>query len=280
MPMRPCFLALLLSIVSMTSPVQAWTKPKHATPKEVVERSATIAVAKFAEKNPNFAKRNQDLEILQILKGDLKTGKHRVPCEDQPRFANKVETFIVFLDKAKVWRFVADPLNGKKLEDDLLVMDGFYDLNAYVVSPGLVTLEQLQKYLKDKTLNYRFRGAVYFPEAKEVAWKPGSLKIKGTYDAVTEVAQVEGLPELKGIVAQPEVYMSHWRNDETPSLHLQYSRSTSRALILMGKVDGIDRKTGKFWFVLRLSHPKSLPKRPSKSTWPIRRAAALIANSN
>jgi hypothetical protein len=241
--MRSCVVASLLTVVCCLAPEQAFAKPKATTFEKLIENSATIAVVKFAGDDPDPKKGAVDLQFLEILRGDFKPGKHRISFEDLPRFANKGKEFVVFLDKGKVWRFVAHPLNGKKLDQDLLQLDGFYDYNAYFVSPALVTLDQLQKYLKNKKLVYRFRGEVFFPEAKQAAWKAGSLTIKGTYDAVTEVAKVEGLPDLKGIVRQPKVYMFDARG-ERPRFDLEYSRQNHRLLTLMGKTDGVDPKTG------------------------------------
>ncbi len=125
--MRFCSAACLLSIMCVFAPEQAWAKPKSTTFEEVIESSAIIAVAKFADKDPDFTKDALDLQILQNIKGDLKLGKHRISFEDKPRFANKGDTFIVFLDAGKAWRFVAHPLNGNKLEQDLLQIVGFFD---------------------------------------------------------------------------------------------------------------------------------------------------------
>lgn len=244
MRMRFWLVASLFSIVIIFSPEHAWAKPIETTFEEVLKTSDTIAVAKFADKAPDLGNNAVDLQILQTIKGDLKPGKHSIAFHDHPRFANKGGSFIVFLDAGKVWRVVAHPLNGKELEEDLLQLDGFYDYNAYFVSPALVTLDQLRKYLKDKTLVYHFKGEVYFPEEKQVAWKAGSIKIKGTYDAVNEVAHVEGLPNLKGFDPQPTIFISSGTGHGRPSFHLEYSRNLKRLLVLTGKVDSIDPKTG------------------------------------
>jgi len=244
MLIRICAVAGVLAVVLCLTSEPAWAKPKSTTFEKLIEGSVTIAVAKFADAGPDRNKLVVNLDFLRILKGDMKPGKHRIAFEDHPWFANKGDVFVVFLDADKIWRFVAHPLNGKKLEEDLLQLDGFYDYNAYYVNPALVTLDQLQSYLKDKKLAYRFRGQVYFPDAKQAAWKAGSLTIKGTYDAVTNVGKVEGLPESKGFVGQPKVYMVHGRHGERPRFDLEYSRANNRLLTLMGKADGVDPKTG------------------------------------
>jgi hypothetical protein len=196
-------------------PETAWAKPKHATFEKLVEDSATIVVARFLGDKPDEKNLSIQVEVTQVLKGDLKPGKHHFAFKDQPHFGAQGDEFVAFLDKDRVWRFMASPLKGENtVSQGVLQITGFYDFNAYWVIPGLVTLDQLKTYLKDGSLVYRFRGEVYFPEPGKLEWKAGSLVISGTYDVIGNKVNINGFPNLKGFPAQPVVYI-HSRHEES-----------------------------------------------------------------
>jgi hypothetical protein len=254
---RELFLAGLLCGLSFPSPETAWAKPKYATFEEIIAQSTTIAVAKSLGEKLDHDKHTVQVEVTQVLKGDLKRGRHQFSFDDTPHNVAKGDEFVAFLDKDRIWRFIAFPGKGEtKVDKGVLQVSGFYDFNAYWVTPGLVTLDQLKTYLKDGSLVYRFRGEVYFPEVGKVVWKPGSLVVSGTYDVVNKKVNVQGLPELKGFPAQPEVYI-HSRHDDS-NLDLSYQRNLDRPLEFIGKVQGIDAKSGEMKVRFAVSNPEVL----------------------
>jgi hypothetical protein len=263
MAFRTSALMLALVLFAGVSPQEAWAKPKHTSFETMIEDSAAIVVARFLDDPPNHKliveKRTVQLEILHVLKGNFPFGKQAIAFDDRPSFGNKGDEFVAFLDKNKVWRFMASPLDGKKVDNALLKIEGFYDYNAHWVTPALVTVAQLKKYLKDKTLDYQFRGEVYFPQEGKAAWAPGSLTVSGSYDAVNKKALVMGLPELKGIAGEPEVIISShgwWREGVTFSL--EYARNLVRPLTLVGKPRGVDPKTGELQLRFAVVAPEVL----------------------
>jgi hypothetical protein len=176
----------------------------HTTFADMMKNSTTIAVAKLLEA-PNRTG-STTLDITQVLKGTLKPGKHKISFEAFPDLETKDREFVVFLDEKLIWRFVASPLDSQQPVDKaVLAVRGFCDDNAHWVSPGLVTLEQLETYIKVGSLVYRFRGAIYFPQPGKTDWKASSLSISGTYDVTNKKVTVTGLPQLEGFPAPPEV---------------------------------------------------------------------------
>ena len=260
MAFRAFLLVGLLCGFSFIFPETAWAKPKHATFEEMIEKSDTIVVARFLGEQPDKTKHTIQVAVIQALKGDLKPGNHQFPYEDRPHFDDKGEEFVAFLDKDGVWRFMASALRIDEIRVDqgLLRLSGFYDKNAYLVTPGLITLDQLKTYLKEGSLVYRFRGDIYFPEPAKANWKPGSLVISGTYDAINEKVNVKGLPNLKGFPAQPDVFINHYGDS---NLELSYSRLLYRPLELIGKVQGLDKKTGEMKVRFAVTTPDVLTQR-------------------
>jgi hypothetical protein len=260
------FLLVGLLCIFVSDTVSA--HPGHSTFQDMIKNSPTIVVAKSLGEEPDKKQHTVQVEVIQLLKGDLKPGKQRVSFEDYPYFGDKGAQFIAFLDKDRVWRFVALPSNReKRVDQGVLTLSGFCDYNAYWVTPGLVTLDQLKKYLKDGSLFYRFRGAVYFPQLGKTDWKAGSLVISGAYDAIKEKADVGGLPNLKGFPDPPsvDIHSSGIPGLSKMRLDLLYRvrgdldvQPRNRPLDIFGNVQGIDSKTGEMKVRFAVSYPEIL----------------------
>ncbi|HEX4073340.1 MAG TPA: hypothetical protein VHX68_19320 [Planctomycetaceae bacterium] len=125
----------------------------------------------------------------------------------------------------------------------MLLISGCYEFGAEFVTPGFITLAQLKGYLKDGTLHYSFGGPVWFPQQGKNSWKPGSLRINGTYDAVNNTAHVRGLGKLAGFPVEPIVFVDS-SSGKDGLIHLVYSRRGDRPLKITGMVEGLDVKTG------------------------------------
>ncbi len=234
-------------------PAPALAEPIATTFQDAVSKSEWIVVAKLPEK-VNAESHKIKLDVVRTLKGKLALGVQEVKFEDIPE--GGPGEFLAFLDKARVWRFVAVPLHAKTVDRQVLAMRGFYDFNAHWVFPGLLTVAQLQTYLKNGSLVYRFSGPVYFPQPGKLPWKPGTLQITGRYDAIKEKATVTGLPDLKGFPAQPEVLIQDTWNDT--HIGLTYSRGNDRPLHLIGKVEGLDPQSGVMRTRFAVSAPEVL----------------------
>jgi hypothetical protein len=228
------WLGLLLAF-----PAPALAPPIETPFQDAVSKSEWIVVAKLAEK-VNADSHKVKLDVLRTLKGKLGLGVQEVKFADIPE--GGPGEFLAFLDKDRVWRFVAVPLHANTIDQQVLAIRGFYDSNAHFVYPGLLTVEQLQTYLKDGSLVYRFDGSVYFPQPGKLPWKPSTLQLTGRYDVIKEKATVTGLPDLKGFPPQPEVFIEDTWNDA--HVGLTYSRGNDRPLHLIGKVEGLDPKSG------------------------------------
>ncbi len=248
-------MAAFLTALIHLSALPAAAKPKHSNFKDMIARSETIAIVRL-EEVPKFEGHKAKLEILETLKGSLKPGKHLVSFSDYPETPAGTGEFVAFLDKDGNWNFSAVPLSTKKVANDVLAVSGFYDSNAHWVTPGLVSLQQLKTYLKDGSLVYKFRGAVLFPQPGKSAWKASNLTITGTYDATKHVAEVKGLPELKGFPTQPEVRVHFLLSDA--GIDLMYWRSGDRKLTIGSKVDRLDTETGEYILQCFVADPEVL----------------------
>lgn len=48
----------------------------------------------------------------------------------------------------------------------MLELEGFFDFNAHIVSPGILLLVQLQRYLKTGQLEQKFHATLAVPDGK------------------------------------------------------------------------------------------------------------------
>ena len=148
------------------------------------------------------------------------------------------------------------PISGKPADWDVLSICGFFSHNAHLVTPGLVTAAQLRAYVASKSLQYAFRGNVYFPNSGKPGWKASRLELSGTYDAIAKTAQVKGFPALAIFPTQPEVRV--WSHRDDHSLTLEYRKDGDRRLEFPGTVMGADAKTGEFLVKFAASEPTLL----------------------
>jgi hypothetical protein len=238
-------LSLLLALFGIAAPSAAYAKPMSTSFQDAIAASETIAIVRLVELPPEVDRNvslrpKATLDVVQVLKGKLKLGKQQVGFEDYPSGAPG--EFIAFLDTNRVWRFTARPLPGKKVDSDVLEMEGFYDTNRHFVFPGLVTLEQLKTYLKDGTLRYSIEGPIWFPQRHNPAWKASGIRIKLTYDVFKKQVRVTGLPKLAGFPAEPTIWIEYDGRERL--VNLDYSRRSDRPLEFLGWVESLDPKSG------------------------------------
>jgi hypothetical protein len=238
------FLLLVLATVTGVAAWPGWAsaKPKSITFQDMMAQSAIVAVARRVAPAPQAGAQPKEyaLELLEVLKGDIQPGRLNVPFEDVPDVPRNVTEFIVFLDKDFVWRFIATPLDkGGKVTEGALHIRGFFDHNAYYVSPGFLTRKQLETYVKTGRLVYQFRGPLYFPVKGEVAWRASPIEIEGSYDPIKGTGTVEGLPPMKELGEAPKFTIGPW---EEAGIGLRFS-GPKRSLELQSDLVSVDRNT-------------------------------------
>jgi hypothetical protein len=253
--------ALILGLVFTFLVVDTATllaEPMSTALEKVIQSSPTIVIATLLEET-DTKNHTAKLEVLQVLRGDLKPGTHTVNYGySTSRVKTKSGEVVVFLDEKLSWQFIAVPLHGRtEVAGSVLGLSGFYNFNAHIVHPGLLTLDLLKGYLKDGSLVYRFRGPIYFPEVGKSEWLQSSLNITGTYDAIKKEANVAGLPSLEAYPEQPNVGVLYGFHGPG-KINLTYTRALNRELQLMGLVDRVDPKTGELHVRYAVEKPEIL----------------------
>lgn len=230
-------------------------EPSETSFKDMFEQSATIVVARHLEDRPGKGEEKAfRVEVLEVLKGTFKLGKHAITLPEEKRFnypGKKAEEFVAFLDEDKVIQFMGTPVKGDKVSDGLLRLNGARGLFAHFVTPGMATLEQVKTYLAKGTLLYRFQGEIFFPQLGKPAWKASTIAVTGTYDAVMGKTEVTGLPKLSDF-GEPHAYIAYWHDE---GIEVAWRGEKKRTLALYGKLGAIDAKTGTMRVLFVLAQP-------------------------
>jgi hypothetical protein len=247
--LRVSWLVSLACGLLIVFPSRSLAEPKSIGFSKMVDGAEVIAVARLAGTwDPgewHLDRKNGgslELELTRILKGDVKPGRYRAYYDDRP-WVSADREFVAFFGKGLCWRFAAHPISeANTLADGVLRVAGFYDYNAYMVSPGLVTLPQIETLLKDHTLTYTVRGPLYFPKHGQPAWEASQLTIEVKYDARTGKTAVHGLPEPKGFSAQPTARISPYLQSDW--ILVNYFAAPDAHLMIEGQIQSADAKTG------------------------------------
>ena len=241
--------ALLAAILFAVEAKLAVAESQFVDFKYVVAQSDVIVVASLRDVPPEKFYKSSDatLNVLKVLKGNWKVGKRRVSCTNTS-YPGTGE-FMAFFDKAGAWNFIAVPLRKSTVASDLLtIYPANVQSNLSGVTRGLITLGQLETYLKTGSLRYTFRGPIWFPQPGQASWKASTIRIEWSYDAVSESSDISGLGDLAGFAAEPAVIILSWRpaitTFEPPTVEFRYSLAMDRPLKMVGKVEGLDPQSG------------------------------------
>lgn len=230
---------LALGVWSLLTP-GLFAKPEAIGLQEMIDRCEVIAVAHYVDEREDAAV-TVELELTRIIKGDIKPGRYHVKLLAHPSdsLTKNGADFVAFFEKDLTWRFGAAPISKNNTVDNgVLGVSGFSSHNAFWVFPGLVTLRQIEQYLKDGTLKYSMRGPLYFPERGKLAWQASKIEVEVEYDAVKNTATGRGLPELKGFPSNPEVRIG--RTVGNYPVTITFSRYMDMPLVIAGDVHGAD----------------------------------------
>ena len=176
------------ALVVLASALPAQAKPISTPLSEVLERTRTVVVAQVTASWAETA----TLRVESVLWGSGAPGEWQVTGRPgrNPRGVAK-QRVLAFLEQGRVWTFYA-PLTTGPLERQALRLEGFYDYNAHLVRPNLLSLPELKRRLADPkaTSERRFRGPLRFLNATGTALEDGprlDLVVQG------ERAEVRGL---------------------------------------------------------------------------------------
>lgn len=209
---------------------------------KMIQQSQNIVLAEYLggidTANVGFIAEYQ-LLVKKTLKGNFTTGKIKVKrAQGGVEYDLKPHTLcIAFLNDRDGFEWVATPFQeGQNLETSPLYVRGFYDYNAYLVYPSLLTYKQLAQYLQTEKMVYHFEGNLHFFNTEKKAIVPSAITftIEYTYQSGKSQSQVlyNNLP-IKDFPSQATASLSAWSE---PTLSVVFEPNMVRPLKFQGEV--------------------------------------------
>jgi hypothetical protein len=194
-----------------------------------------------------------EINITTILKGKGVTGTYTVKRAKGSPNVPLNSPFIAFINRENEFEWCGLPIaeNQAELSDNsVLSLAGFYDFNAYLVSPSVITLGQLKQYIKEKKYSNRISGNLYCfsNSTKKLESTPVNFIVNYTYtkDGIKSSTTVSGI-SWKGFPAKPELSVSAWDNE----ISLEFETNGYRAFVVDGVLLPVPDSNGtiqaRFW---------------------------------
>ncbi len=196
---------------------------------DVIASSPDVVVATFgglAHPGNEFAVK---LHVESALRGK-KSGDLVVVPAGGHVYLKPGTRVVAFLSKAGEWQFSGEAPDGLTL-DDVIQLHGFYDFDAHLVEPSLVTFGQLRDRFAGKPIAWHFEGPleVLSNDGSKIIDSPWKLSVNGT----------EGLPAtVLGLTAvdvpPPQMFVGGW----DAGVSVSWNRGWPRPLIISGPIVG------------------------------------------
>ena len=244
MPRRRRLFAVFVVFVALAIAPSAQSAPM-STDFATIRTSATIialgTVHQVAGPN-NTALITVDVD--KVIRGSAARGPLTVKESPDGHVSVDNERVVAFVDNGGALRWVGRLIAGASLETGVIVLQGFFDFNAHIVHPGLMTLAQMQTFLASGTLDQTFDATLAFRDGHGgFARSARTLSIQ--WSPLTRTLHVNG--STPACLAPNALFGLEWQrfdlrfSDTCPSAQ---ANAASRSLDLDGKLTGVDATTG------------------------------------
>jgi hypothetical protein len=158
----------LVVLALLASPAAA--KPISTSLPDVLKRSQSVVIATYLGAKPTHR-----LLVHSVVWGVGVTGEREVKAAPgrTPHLSAQTRV-LAFLEADDRWTFFA-PLQPGAVATQALRIEGFYDFNAHLVRPNLLSLAELKRRLNtpDSKTSRRFRGALRFLKGAGAGFEDG-----------------------------------------------------------------------------------------------------------
>jgi hypothetical protein len=227
---------LILTLVSIAGP--ASTVPMYTSLAKVRAESRSVVIGRIRSAQHSLA-----IEVERVLRGAGKPGLMPVQHSPDGRVSVSSDRLVAFVDRQGALRWVGQLLAGPSLERGVLRLSGFYDHGPHVVSPGVMSMAELTRYLATQRLNQVIQIRLAFPDGQG-GLRPSAQRFRVRLSARSRQAKVSGL-RLSCLAGPPSLVSTDWgkfRMDLTSSCPA--ATSSARLLSLRGRFTGLSRRTG------------------------------------
>jgi len=183
------------------------------------------------------------VDVDTVLRGTVVPGPLPVLPSPDGSIDIDGQRVVAFIDTTGALRWVGTLVAGPRLEDGVLLLRGFFDFNAHLVRPGIMSLPQLKNLLATGTLDQTFSATVTFPDGHG-GMRRSAKHFTVRHDPLANTQTLAGFAPT--CMALSNVWGLTWGQ-----LQLRFSdtcmtaaTTTTRSLSLDGKFTGVDAATG------------------------------------
>ncbi len=157
------FLAGLLVAGALCDAPPAQAEPMVTELSAVRARSKSVVIGTVTATGSSSVTINVDTSLV----GGLPAGPAVLKAMGSRDYGLLGQRIVAFVDGTGSFEYYGKTVAGPDVEHGVLLLAGFYDFNAHLVVPGMVTLAQLKAYLATGTMPARtFVGTVGFPDGR------------------------------------------------------------------------------------------------------------------
>lgn len=214
----------------VTSSPNTHAEPMVTTLDSVVKGAKHVWIASFLAPPAGSNTLDYDLVVERVLRGSAAPkSTMRVKAANGHAYFKNGTRIVAFVDGSGSWTAYAKEFAGPSLEDGVLRVEGFYDFNAHLVTPGVMTLAQLEAFVvKGTPLAWTFRGKILLASPTGLA--PSSIDVSA--QAPSNV--VTGMPAFSGFPS-PTVHVGSWMGTDAT---VEWNRTLGRPLVLEASAIG------------------------------------------
>jgi hypothetical protein len=235
---------LLFMMVLLIVPYHVSAEPLYIEFGEMISKTKTIVIAEYlGAVNPNAEiVDSYKLLVKEVIWGNIKDKIITVRRgQGGVEYGLKPNTICVaFINQEGGFEWVATPhQKNADIQNSSLYLRGFYDYNAYLVYPSLITVHQIREYLQKGSMSYHLRGNLHFFSSEEKKMKAGktSFDIEYIYQPKNSknTVKAENLP-IKDFPKQGYASLGAW---EEPVVSIVYESNLIRPLKFGGRVQAL-----------------------------------------
>jgi hypothetical protein len=230
---------LIILMVAFSFCNRAFSEPMFIYFNEMISRTSIIAIGTYIGcngKTPDesmtyYFKVDQYLKSSKTHTSDtLALGRAYGAVYLQPG-----TKYVAFINQSGGFEWVGITKDEKISDQSMLFIEGFYDWNAYIVSPACLSVGQLKNYIRDETYSGSVYGDLHFfsNSTKKMEASAINIEVKYTYknnEVISEVL-VNGT-QLNDFNKIPAFGLP-WHYEEVT---IEYESNLYRPLEIKGKL--------------------------------------------
>jgi hypothetical protein len=186
------------------------------------------------------AQGNVTVNVDAVIRGAPRTGRTSVNQSPDGHITVSGERVVAFIDSSNALRWVGRLVAGPTLETGVIKLQGFFDFNAHLVEPGIVSLAQLRTAIRTGALVQTFEATLAFPDGRGGFRAVPAKHFTVQWDAMA--SRILGLQGLSpACLANPSLFGLSWGSFSLSlsDTCLTNASTRSRSLSFDGEFTGV-----------------------------------------